>query len=60
MNDAQLMKGILEGCVLAVIEKGETYPPRNSYEPPNFETKKDSLECKHSVLPFYIFHSARS
>ena len=25
MNDAQLMKGILEGCVLAVIEKGETY-----------------------------------
>lgn len=25
MNDTQLMKGILEGCVLAVIEKGETY-----------------------------------
>ena len=25
MNDTQLMKGILEGCILAVIEKGETY-----------------------------------
>lgn len=25
MDDTQLMKGILEGCVLAVIERGETY-----------------------------------
>lgn len=25
MEDTQLMKGILEGCVLAVIAKGETY-----------------------------------
>ncbi len=25
MDDTQLMKGILEGCVLAIIEKGETY-----------------------------------
>lgn len=25
MDDAQLMKGILEGCVLSVIERGETY-----------------------------------
>lgn len=25
MDDTQLMKGILEGCVLGVIEKGETY-----------------------------------
>lgn len=25
MEDTQLMKGILEGCVLGVIEKGETY-----------------------------------
>lgn len=25
MDDTQLMKGILEGCVLAVISKGETY-----------------------------------
>ncbi len=25
MEDTQLMKGILEGCVLAVISKGETY-----------------------------------
>ena len=25
MNDTQLMKGILEGCVLGVIAKGETY-----------------------------------
>ena len=25
MNDTQLMKGTLEGCVLAIIEKGETY-----------------------------------
>lgn len=25
MDNAQLLKGILEGCVLAVIEKGETY-----------------------------------
>lgn len=25
MDDTQLMKGILEGCVLAVIARGETY-----------------------------------
>lgn len=25
MRDTQLMKGILEGCVLGIIEKGETY-----------------------------------
>lgn len=25
MDDTQLMKGILEGCVLAIIQKGETY-----------------------------------
>lgn len=25
MEDSQLLKGILEGCVLAVIAKGETY-----------------------------------
>ena len=25
MDDTQLMKGILEGCVLAIIENGETY-----------------------------------
>lgn len=25
MEDTQLMKGILEGCVLGIIEKGETY-----------------------------------
>ncbi|MDF2906625.1 MAG: PadR family transcriptional regulator [Herbinix sp.] len=25
MDDAQLLKGILEGCVLAVISNGETY-----------------------------------
>lgn len=25
MNDTQLMKGILEGCVLAIIQKEETY-----------------------------------
>lgn len=25
MDDTQLMKGILEGCVLAIIAKGETY-----------------------------------
>ena len=25
MDDTQLMKGILEGCVLAIISKGETY-----------------------------------
>lgn len=25
MEDAQLLKGILEGCVLAIIAKGETY-----------------------------------
>lgn len=25
MEDTQLMKGILEGCVLAVISSGETY-----------------------------------
>ena len=25
MDDTQLMKGILEGCVLSVISKGETY-----------------------------------
>lgn len=25
MENAQLLKGILEGCVLAVIEEGETY-----------------------------------
>lgn len=25
MDDTQLMKGILEGCVLGIIEKGETY-----------------------------------
>ncbi len=25
MDDTQLMKGILEGCVLAVISRGETY-----------------------------------
>lgn len=25
MDDTQLMKGILEGCILAIIAKGETY-----------------------------------
>ncbi len=25
MKDSQLLRGILEGCVLAVIERGETY-----------------------------------
>ncbi len=25
MDDTQLLKGVLEGCVLAVISKGETY-----------------------------------
>lgn len=25
MDDAQLLKGILEGCVLSIISKGETY-----------------------------------
>ncbi len=25
MDNAQLLKGVLEGCVLAVIDKGETY-----------------------------------
>ena len=25
MDNAQLLKGVLEGCVLAVIAKGETY-----------------------------------
>lgn len=25
MDDTQLMKGILEGCVLSIIRKGETY-----------------------------------
>jgi len=25
MEDTQLMKGILEGCVLAIIDRGETY-----------------------------------
>ena len=25
MNDSQLLKGVLEGCVLGVIAKGETY-----------------------------------
>lgn len=25
MDDTQLMKGILEGCILAIINKGETY-----------------------------------
>lgn len=25
MDDTQLMKGILEGCVLSIIQKGETY-----------------------------------
>lgn len=25
MDDTQLMKGILEGCVLAIISEGETY-----------------------------------
>ena len=25
LDDTQLMKGILEGCVLGIIEKGETY-----------------------------------
>lgn len=25
MDNAQLLKGILEGCVLAIIERGETY-----------------------------------
>lgn len=25
MEDTQLMKGILEGCVLSIISKGETY-----------------------------------
>lgn len=25
MNDSQLLKGILEGCVLAIIDQGETY-----------------------------------
>ncbi|MBQ9699684.1 MAG: PadR family transcriptional regulator [Lachnospiraceae bacterium] len=25
MDDTQLLKGILEGCVLAIIAKGETY-----------------------------------
>ena len=25
MDDTQLMKGILEGCVLSIIAKGETY-----------------------------------
>ena len=25
MDDTQLMKGILEGCILAIIDKGETY-----------------------------------
>lgn len=25
MEDTQLMKGILEGCVLGIIERGETY-----------------------------------
>ena len=25
MDDTQLMKGILEGCILAVIARGETY-----------------------------------
>ncbi|MDD6069314.1 MAG: PadR family transcriptional regulator [Clostridiales bacterium] len=25
MEDTQLMKGILEGCILAVISRGETY-----------------------------------
>ena len=25
MDDTQLMKGILEGCVLAVVARGETY-----------------------------------
>lgn len=25
MDDTQLMKGILEGCVLGIIERGETY-----------------------------------
>ena len=25
MDNAQLMKGILEGCVLGIIERGETY-----------------------------------
>ena len=25
MDDSQLLRGILEGCVLSIIEKGETY-----------------------------------
>lgn len=25
MDEAQLLKGILEGCVLGIIQKGETY-----------------------------------
>ena len=25
MNDTQLLKGILEGCILSIIAKGETY-----------------------------------
>lgn len=25
MDDTQLMKGILEGCILGIIERGETY-----------------------------------
>ena len=25
MDNAQLLKGVLEGCVLSIIEKGETY-----------------------------------
>lgn len=68
MEDSQLLRGILEGCVLAVIEKGETYGyeilaelSRNGFENLLEGTlypvltrleKKERIACRKEKSPF--------
>lgn len=68
MGDSQLLRGILEGCVLAVIAKGETYGYEilSELEENGFENllegtlypvltrleKKELISCKKAKSPF--------
>lgn len=68
MDDAQLLRGILEGCVLSVISKGETYGYEilGELERGGFENllegtlypvltrleKKDAIRCRKEKSPY--------
>lgn len=68
MGDSQLLRGILEGCVLAVIAKGETYGYEilAEFEKSGFENllegtlypvltrleKKSLISCRRAKSPF--------